>query len=403
MKYTQLFTKTSKNNISDADSLNAKLLTQAGFISQEVSGVYNYLPLGLKVLRKIENIIRQEIDNIGGQEILMPSLSSLDSWVKSKRNTMDVLFHLDNLVLNPTHEELVTPLLKKFIFSYKDLPTAVYQIQTKFRNEPRAKSGLLRGREFIMKDLYSFHTNQEDLDNFYQKVQSAYTKIFKRLEIDDLTYLTYATGGTFSKYSHEYQTLCPTGEDEIHICQKCKVAVNKEIIAEQSVCPQCGGKLEKKQAIEVANIFKLGTKFTEAFNFKYLDSDNKLQPILMSCFGMGPSRIMGSLVEVFGDDKGLLWPQEVSPFTLHLIGLDGQSDDVYEALIQQGIDVFYDDRSVSAGIKFADADLIGIPTRIVVSKKSLEAGGLEIKNRKQEETKIISLDDVILKYGQKRT
>ena len=403
MKYTQLFTKTSKNNISDADSLNAKLLTQAGFISQEVSGVYNYLPLGLKVLRKIENIIRQEIDNIGGQEILMPSLSSLDSWVKSKRNTMDVLFHLDNLVLNPTHEELVTPLLKKFIFSYKDLPTAVYQIQTKFRNEPRANSGLLRGREFIMKDLYSFHTNQEDLDNFYQKVQSAYTKIFKRLEIDDLTYLTYATGGTFSKYSHEYQTLCPTGEDEIHICQKCKVAVNKEIIAEQSVCPQCGGKLEKKQAIEVANIFKLGTKFTEAFNFKYLDSDNKLQPILMSCFGMGPSRIMGSLVEVFGDDKGLLWPQEVSPFTLHLIGLDGQSDDVYEALIQQGIDVFYDDRSVSAGIKFADADLIGIPTRIVVSKKSLEAGGLEIKNRKQEETKIISLDDVILKYGQKRT
>ena len=403
MKYTQLFTKTSKNNISDADSLNAKLLTQAGFISQEVSGVYNYLPLGLKVLRKIENIIRQEMDNIGGQEILMPSLSSLDNWTKSKRDTMDILFRLDNLILNPTHEELVTPLVKKFIFSYKDLPTAVYQIQTKFRNEPRAKSGLLRGREFIMKDLYSFHTNQEDLEDFYQKVQSAYTKIFKRLEIDDLTYLTYATGGTFSQYSHEYQTLCPTGEDEIHICQKCHVAVNKEIINEQPTCPVCGGQLTPKKGIEVANIFKLGTKFTDVFNFKYLDSGNKLQPILMSCFGMGPSRIMGSLVEVFGDEKGLLWPQEVSPFTLHLIGLDSQADDIYQSLIQQGIDVLYDDRPVSAGIKFADADLIGIPNRIVVSKKSLEAGGLEIKNRKQEKTKIISLDDVILKYGQKRT
>jgi prolyl-tRNA synthetase len=403
MKYTQLFTKTSKNNISDTDSLNAKLLTQAGFISQEISGVYNYLPLGLKVLRKIENIIRQEMDKIGGQEILMPSLSSLDNWAKSKRDTMDILFHLDNLILNPTHEELVTPLVKKFVFSYKDLPTAVYQIQTKFRNEPRAKSGLLRGREFVMKDLYSFHTNQEDLDSYYQKVQTAYTKIFKRLEIDNLTYLTYATGGTFSKYSHEYQTLCPTGEDEIHICPKCKVAVNKEIIAEQAVCPECGGQLEQKQAIEVANIFKLGTKFTDVFSFKYLNKDNKLQPILMACYGMGPSRIMGSLVEVFGDDKGLLWPQEVSPFTLHLVGLDNQADDIYNTLIQEGVDVLYDDRSVSAGIKFADADLIGIPTRIVVSKKSLEAGGLEIKNRKQEESKIISLDDVILKYGQKRT
>ena len=403
MKYTQLVTKTSKNTLGDADSINAKLLSQAGFISKEISGVYNYLPLGLKVLRKIEKIIREEMDKIGAQEILMPALSSIDSWIQTKRDTMDVLFRLDNLILNPTHEELVTPLVKNFVFSYKDLPTAVYQIQTKFRNEPRAKSGLLRGREFIMKDLYSFHVSQKDLDNYYLKVQEAYKKIFQRLEIDDITYLTYATGGAFSKYSHEYQTICPSGEDEIHICQKCKVAVNKEIIGEQSVCPECGGKLEKKQAIEVANIFKLGTKFTDAFNFKYLDQENKLQAILMACYGMGPSRIMGSLVEVFADEKGMIWPKEVSPFTLHLIGLDPKAEEIYESLISKGIDVFYDDRSVSAGIKFADADLIGIPTRIVVSKKSLEAGGLEIKNRNQDESKIISLDDVILNYGQKRT
>lgn len=403
MKYTQIFTKTSKNTLGDADSINAKLLTQAGFISKEISGVYNYLPLGLKVLRKIEKIIREEMDKIGAQEILMPALSSIDSWIQTKRDTMDILFRLDNLILNPTHEELVTPLVKEFVFSYKDLPTAVYQIQNKFRNEPRAKSGLLRGREFLMKDLYSFHISQEDLDNYYQKVQEAYKKIFQRLEIDDITYLTYATGGAFSKYSHEYQTLCPSGEDEIHICQKCKVAVNKEIINEQAVCPECGGKLEKKQAIEVANIFKLGTKFTDAFNFKYLDQENKLQPVLMACYGMGPSRIMGSLVEVFADEKGMFWPKEVSPFTLHLIGLDPKAEEIYETLISKGIDVFYDNRDVSAGIKFTDADLIGISTRIIVSKKSLEAGGLEIKDRNQEEGKIISLDDVILNYGQKRT
>jgi prolyl-tRNA synthetase len=403
MRLSQLFTKTSKNSLSDADSLNAKLLTQAGFISKEISGVYNYLPLGLKVLRKIENIIRQEMDKIGAQEILMPALSSIDNWVKSERDKMDVLFHLDKLVLNPTHEELVTPLVKKFVFSYKDLPTAVYQIQTKFRNEPRAKSGLLRGREFIMKDLYSFHTNQEDLDSYYNKVQKAYLNIFKRIGIEKLTYLTYAAGGSFSKYSHEYQALCPTGEDEIYICDKCHVAVNKEIIKEQPVCPLCKGKLIKKRGVEIANIFKLGTKFSDAFNFKYLDQNNKLQPILMSCYGLGPSRLLGTLVEVFNDDQGIIWPEAVSPFQFHLIGLSDQADETYDKLIEAGLEVLYDDRQVSAGIKFTDADLIGIPTRIVISKKSLEAGGLEIKNRNQAETKIISLDDVILNYGQKRT
>ncbi|MDD2225287.1 MAG: hypothetical protein PHP97_03960, partial [Candidatus Shapirobacteria bacterium] len=278
MRYSQLFGKTSKTVASDADSINAKLLTQGGFIQKEISGVYNYLPLGLRVLTKIQNIVREEMDKIGGQEILMPAMTQNESWITTGRNNMDVLFHFKgqgdtDLVLNPTHEEVVTPLAQKYLFSYRDLPVAVYQIQNKFRNEARAKSGLLRGREFNMKDLYSFHVDEEDLNRYYEIVKKAYFEIYKRLELDDITVLTFASGGAFSQFSHEFQTINENGEDTIYLCEKCKIAINKEIIDTQKTCPECGGdKLKTVKATEVGNIFKLRTKFSKACNFYYSDS-----------------------------------------------------------------------------------------------------------------------------------
>lgn len=408
MRYSKLFGKTTKTVPADADCINAKLLTQGGFIQKEISGVYSYLPLGLKVLNKIQNIVREEMNKIDGQEILMPALSQEESWVTTGRNNMDVLFHLKgqgdtNLVLNPTHEEVVTPLAQKYLFSYRDLPTAVYQIQNKFRNEARAKSGLLRGREFNMKDLYSFHTDEEDLNRYYEVVKDAYFKIYKRLGLSDLTVLTFASGGAFSQFSHEFQTINSNGEDTIYLCKKCNIAINKEIINTQKLCPECGSdQLEIVKATEVGNIFKLRSKFSKSFNFNYLDKNGQEQIVEMGCYGFGPSRTMGTIVEVFHDDKGIIWPAEIAPYQVHLIGLDlfdesikSEIENLYKELIEKGIDVLFDDREdVTAGAKFADADLLGIPVRLVVSKRSLAAGGIEFKYRNQTESKIITKVDL---------
>lgn len=411
MRYSQLFGKTSKSVISDADSINAKLLTQAGFIQKEISGVYNYLPLGLRVLTKIQNIIREEMNKIGGQEILMPAMTQEESWITTDRNGMSVLFHLKgqggtDLVLNPTHEEIVTPLAQKYLFSYRDLPVAVYQIQNKFRNESRAKSGLLRGREFNMKDLYSFHTDEADLDRYYEIVKKAYFEIYKRLGLGDITVLTFASGGDFSQFSHEFQTLNENGEDTIYLCKKCKIAINKEIIDTQKTCPECGSdKLEAVKATEVGNIFKLRNKFSKAFNFYYSDQQGKDQIIEMGCYGFGPSRTMGTIAEIFNDDKGIIWPKSIAPYQVHLIGLDlfedeikNQAEKIYQDLLDKNIEVLFDDRAeITAGAKFADADLIGIPIRLVISKRSLEKGGIEFKNRNEDTSEIISLDKLVSK------
>lgn len=409
MRYSQLFGKTSKTVPSDADSINAKFLTQGGFISKQMSGVYNYLPLGLRVLTKIQNIVREEMNAIGGQEILMPVLSSEEDWKTTGREKMDVLFHLKgqddaSLVLNPTHEEVVTPLCQKYTFSYRDLPFSVYQIQNKFRNEPRAKSGLLRGREFNMKDLYSFHTDEKDLDNFYEIVKKAYFKIYDRLGLGDITVLTFASGGAFSKYSHEFQTLNKNGEDTIYLCQKCKIAINKEIIEEQKTCPNCNSeKLETVKAIEVGNIFKLRTKFSKSFDFNFVDKDGESKLVEMGCYGFGPSRVMGTIVETFNDERGIIWPKSIAPYQIHLIGLDLTDKNIkekvknfYKTLTDKNIEVLFDDREdVSAGAKFADADLIGIPIRLVVSKRSLEKDGIELKHRDQKDSEIVSFDEII--------
>lgn len=406
MRQSQLFTKTVKELPKDEASYNAQVLLRAGFIDKVAAGVYSFLPLGLKVLNKIRHIISEEMESINGQEVSMPAFAPKENWLATGRwDDLDVLFKIaasdkKEYALNATHEEVVTPLAKKFIISYRELPFAVFQVQTKFRNEKRAKSGLLRGREFLMKDLYSFHTDQEDLDAYYEQAIEAYYRIFKRLGLADITYLAYASGGTFAKYSHEFQTVTEAGEDLIYICDKCKLAVNKEIIKEQSTCPKCGNdKLREEKACEVANIFKLGTKYSAPFDLSYQSQNGEKKLVVMGCYGMGLSRIMGIIAEVCHDDKGLIWPENIAPFKIHLISLgeNEKSDNVYQELLAQGLELLYDDRDVSAGEKFADADLIGCPYRLVISSKSLAAGGVELKKRGEQEVKIINIKD-IMKY-----
>jgi prolyl-tRNA synthetase len=304
--------------------------------------------------------------------------------------------------LGATHEEAVTPLVKRHISSYKELPVCVYQIQTKFRNELRAKAGLLRGREFSMKDLYSFHASQEDLDNFYDQAKQSYFNIFKKVNLGDITYLTYASGGAFSEYSHEFQTLSEAGEDTIYICDKCHMAINKEIIDDIKNCPECGNdNLRQAKAVEVGNIFKLSNRFSKPFNLTYTDNKGVIKEVLMSCFGLGPSRLMGTIVEVHHDDKGIIWPEHIAPFQFHLISLNKKSeaDKIYNDLIKNKLEVLYDDREINAGEKFADADLIGLPHRIVISEKSIQAGGVEVKARTAKDSQIIKITEFI-KYCQ---
>ena len=411
MKQSQLFTKTTKEAPKDEISLNAQLLIRAGFIEKLMAGVYSYLPLGHIVEKKIEEIIRQEMNAIGGQEMIMPALQPKENWEKTNRwGNFDALIYLGlgdekNMTLGPTHEEIISPLAKKHIESYKDLPKYVYQFQTKFRNEKRAKSGILRLREFIMKDLYSFHTDQEDLDSYYEKAKLAYTNIFKELGLGKETYLTYASGGVFSKYSHEFQALTPAGEDIIYICDKCHIAVNKEIIDElEHKCPECGSsELHEEKAIEVGNIFKLGTKFSEPFSLTYTDKDGETKPVIMGCYGIGPQRAMGTIVEVHHDEKGIIWPESVAPFKVHLLSLskNEEAEKIYQELIDNNIEVLYDDRDASAGEKFADSDLIGIPYRIVISEKSLAAGGVEIKKRSEKESKIVKVEEIVERTTQR--
>lgn len=413
MLQSELFTKTRREAPKDEEAVNARLLIRAGFIDKVMAGVYNFLPLGFRVFKKIENIIREEMNNAGGQEILMSSLHSKSNWEQTGRwENYDSLFRFTSFyskidyVLGPTHEEIISPLMGKFVFSYKDLPKYVFQIQNKFRDEKRAKSGLLRGREFFMKDLYSFHKDEADLDKYYEKVQKSYEKIFKAVGLEKLTYLTFASGGTFSKYSHEFQTLISAGEDIIFICNNCKIAVNKEIIGKQTPlvgeCPQCGNKnLKEEKAVEVGNIFKLKTKYSAPFNLKYKNEKGELRGVIMGCYGIGLNRLMGTIVEIFHDEKGIIWPESVAPFRAHLLELTAKNsklkafvDKIYNSLQKAGVEVLYDNRKdVTIGEKFADADLIGIPYRLVISEKTGEK--IEVKKRDENKTKLVSENELL--------
>lgn len=409
MLQSKLFTKTRREAPKDEVAKNAQLLIRAGYIDKLAAGVYTYLPLGFRVLKKIEQIIREEMNSVGGQEIFMPAFHPKELWEKTGRwNTMDDLYKVSDssgreVALGPTHEEVVTPLVGTFISSYRDLPVYVYQFQNKFRMELRAKSGILRGREFIMKDFYSFHRNEQDLAEYYEMMKKIYARVFERMGIGSRTYLTYASGGSFSKYSHEFQMLTDVGEDIIFICEKCHVAINKEIKEDQPNCPSCGNAdLKEEKSIEVGNIFELKTKFSSAFGISYKDEEGIPQPIQMGCYGIGLGRVMGSVVEAYADEKGIVWPEAIAPFQFHLLNLSSDDLEVntealalYDECIKRGIEILYDDRQgVSAGEKFKDSDLLGIPYRIVVSKKTIAEKKFEWKGRTENDSRLVSKEEL---------
>ncbi len=407
MLQSRLFTKTRKEAPKDEISGNASLLARAGFVDKLQAGVYSFLPLGFNVLKNIERIIREELDKVGGQEILMPALHPKEIWQKTGRwDTLNILYKITDQsgresALGPTHEEVVVPLVKNFVNSYKDLPFSVYQFQNKFRMEPRAKSGILRGREFLMKDMYSFHRDEDGLNKFYEKMKNVYFKIFKRMGIGSKTHFTFASGGSFSKYSHEFQTITPVGEDVIYVCESCRAAINKEIRPEQADCPDCGGKnFKEEKSIEVGNIFELKTKFSQPFDLSFRDEKGKKAPVIMGCYGIGLGRAMGTIAEVLSDENGLNWPEEVAPHKFHLVELNGKGTrkkaaSLYKALLSAGKSVLYDDRDLSAGKKFADADLIGIPYRIIVSEQTLKNGKFELKQRNTGKVKMLTLSELL--------
>ncbi len=412
MRQSNLFTKTRKEAPSDEVSKNAQLLIRGGFINKEMAGVYSYLPLGLRVFKKIENIIREEMNAIGGQEITLSSLQEKETWQPTDQwndENVDVWFKtkLKNeteLGFAVTHEAPITNMLKNFLQSYRDLPQYIYQFQTKFRNETRAKSGIMRCREFVMKDLYSFDVDERTHLEFYEKSKKAYKTIFERSGIGHLTYLTFASGGMFSAFSHEFQTLTSAGEDTIYVDESKGIAVNKEVYNDEVLQKLEINKenLVEHRAVEVGNIFTLGTRFSDALDLKYQTEDGQKKSVFMGSYGIGPGRLMGTIVEVLSDDNGIIWPESVAPFKIHLLSLGEdeavltEANKVYDALVKNNIEVLFDDRTgLSAGEKFADADLLGMPWRAVVSQRSIKENGIELKKRTQEKGQVVTLDELL--------
>lgn len=411
MRQTQLFTKTRKEVPADETSKNAEYLIRAGFVHKELAGVYSYLPLGLKTLNNIVKIIREEMNSIGGQELFMSALQDKELWSRTDRwddAKVDNWFKTElksggETGLGITHEEPLTRIMSEHISSYRDLPVFAYQFQNKFRNELRAKSGVMRGKEFLMKDLYTFSRDNESHLQDYNKVREAYIKVFARLGIGDKTYITFADGGIFSDFSEEFQTLTDSGEDVIYVHEAKKIALNKEVYTDENLSKLGINKdeLVEKKAVEVGNIFHLGTRFSEAIGLKYKDEEGNDRPVVMGSYGIGPTRLLGTIIETLCDDKGMVWPKEVSPFHVHLVRLGVNenttkfADDLYNKLVSEGIEVLYDDRDVRPGEKFADSDLIGIPVRFVVSDKTVEQDKVEVKYRTKTEAEMMSVEDAI--------
>ncbi len=411
MRSTELFTKTKKQAPADEVSKNAQLLIRASYIHKEMAGVYTFLPMGLRVLENICQVIREEMNAIGGQELKMTTLQDPEIWQATDRwddEKVDVWFKTklkngSEIGLGPTHEEPLIRAVKPYISSYKDLPFLAYQIQTKFRNETRAKSGVMRGREFLMKDLYSFARTEEEHDELYEKIKQAYFKVYKRLGVGEQTFLTFASGGMFSQFSHEFQTVCEAGEDTIYLDRKKGIAINEEV-NDDKVLAELGVKredLEEVRAAEVGNIFTLKDKFSKPLGLNYLDENNQEMDVLMGCYGIGPSRLVGVITELLGDDKGLVWPYEIAPFKVYIVRIGDSeavikaTDKLYAELNEANIEAFYDDRDVRPGEKFADADLIGIPIRLVVSEKTLAGDEVEFKKRTDSNIEMVKLVDII--------
>lgn len=403
MKLSRLFTKTIKEAPSDETAVNAQLLIRGGFINKVMAGVYEFMPLGLRVLEKVNTIIREEMDAVGGQELQMSVFQNKETWSATGRwdSAKEVMYQFEDAAgkeygLGFTHEEPLALAARHFINSYKDLPKAVYQIQTKFRNEARAKSGLLRGREFLMKDLYSFHSSEADLNSYYEKVADAYGRIFDRAGVKAIR--TFASGGLFSKFSDEFQVEAEVGEDTIYVNEAGNRALNKEVYTDEVLSELGWDKksLNEKTAIEVGNIFKLGTKFSDPLGLKFTDDKGELKPVIMASYGIGPGRLMGTIVEVSHDDKGIIWPESIAPFKVHLVSLGKNADAerVYNSLVSSGVEVLYDDREdKTAGEKFADADLIGCPVRLVISEKT--GGDVEVKKRNESKVVVVKEKDLL--------
>jgi len=402
MKQSMLLPKTLKNRPNDADTINHALLVQAGFVRQLMAGVYTYMPMGLMVLNKISNIVREEMNNIGSNEILMPMLHPSSVWQQTGAwDNVDVLFKIKSrterdYALGQSEEEVVTPLMKEFILSYRDMPSSVYQINWKFRDELRAKSGLMRGREFLMKDMYSWHATQEDFEEYYEIVKKAYLKIYERLGL--MVKVTEASGGSFSqKISYEFMAITDAGEDDVLYCDSCEFCVNTEIakVNEGDTCTKCNsGKLKKARASEVGNVFDLGQKYTKDFDLTFADQNSEKKHPIMGCYGFGISRVMGVLVEKFNDEKGIVWPASIAPFKVHLIELNGgKGKELYEKLTSEGIEVLWDERELGAGQKFVDSDLIGIPFRVITSEKTGDQ--IELKMRNEAEGKLMSINELL--------
>jgi len=412
VKLSQLFTKTSKTVPADETARNATLLIQAGFIHKEMAGVYAYLPLGLKVLENIKQIVREEMDAIGGQEVMMTTLQPRDIWEKTDRwddKKVDNWFKTKlangtELGVGLTHEEPIVDALSSYVSSHKDFPLYIYQIQSKFRNELRAKSGLLRGREFVMKDMYSFARTQAEHDEMYEKAAEAYLRVYKRLGLGDSTYRTYADGGIFTtRFSDEFQTVSDIGEDTIYVDEAKRIAINEEIYSDETLQKLGLNKadLVQKKGVEVGNIFPLESKYTDALDVYYTDEEGKQQSIIMGCYGIGVSRLVGMIAEHFADDKGLVWPESVAPAKVYLAQLGvnpdvvAAADELYNQLTQAGVAVLYDDRDARPGEKFADADLMGIPYRVVVSDKTVAANTFELKARTGSEAQLVSREELL--------
>lgn len=405
MRLSNTFVKTLREAPKDEIARNGVLLTRAGYVHKEMAGVYDYLPLGLRVIENIKRIVREELDALGCQEVLMSSLQNPEPWEKTGRfndQAVDIWFKTElssggKLGLAPTHEEPIVNMLKSYIASYKDLPLYVYQFQTKFRNELRAKSGLMRGREFLMKDLYSFHTSEEDLDRFYAEVEKAYTRIFERIGLGEDTYEAFASGGIFSKYSHEYQTVLPVGEDTIYYNQDHSVVLNKEVYNDEVLADLgvTGTEFAETTAAEVGNIFKLKFKYSEPLGLKFSSDNNEMKTVYMGCYGFGVSRVMGVIAEKFADEKGLCWPESIAPFKYYLVGIGEEGTKKAEEWYKgRENEVLFDDRDARPGEKFADAELMGIPYRVVISDKTLSSDSAEVTNRRTGESKLVKLSEI---------
>jgi prolyl-tRNA synthetase len=412
MYQSQLFSKTKKEAPKDEVSKNAQLLIRAGFVYKVMAGVYAYTPLGLRVLEKIKAIVREEMNVIGGQELIMTNLQRKDTWEVTGRwsdEAVDIWFKTKlqdgtELGLAWSHEEAIMEMMQQFIESYRDLPVSVYQFQTKLRNELRAKSGIMRGREFVMKDMYSLHATEEDMDQYYDQVIKAYRKIYHRLGIGKETYITFASGGAFTKFSHEFQTICDAGEDTLYVNADRTVAVNEEVLDDATEELHVDKKtLSPVTSAETGNIFKFGTEKSEKMHIVFKDAEGKPQPIYLASYGIGITRVMGVIVEMFSDEKGIVWPESVAPFRVHLLSLgsDEKAAEMYIALRAAGIEVLYDDRDTSAGEKFADSDLMGIPYRVVIGKRSLASGKAEVKKRTEENAVEVPFENLVTYFNEK--